>query len=186
MLERADFVKEHGGNMIMIDFVTAGFSAFQAIRSENLLPIHVHRTMHAAFTRNPKHGIAMNVLSLLVRLAGGDQLHVGAVFGKMEAEKEDVKRSIKNLTMPLAGLKKVFPVASGGVHPALVPEIIDFFGTDVVIQAGGGIHGHPDGTRAGAMAMRQAVEATMKGIPLKEYAKDHEELKKALKKWASK
>ena len=183
MLERADFVKEHGGNMIMIDFITAGFSAFQSLRFENILPIHVHRTMHAAFTRNPKHGIAMNVLATLVRLAGGDQLHVGAVFGKMEGDKEEVRRSAKNLTRRFAGLKPVFPVASGGLHPALVPEVIDFFGTDVVIQAGGGIHGHPDGTRAGAAAMRQAVEATLKGIPLKEYAKDHKELAKALKKW---
>jgi len=56
-------------------------------------------------------------------------------------------------------------------------------GKDVVLQAGGGIHGHPDGTIAGAKAMRQAVEASMKRIPLKQYAKTHEELKKALDKW---
>lgn len=49
---------------------------------------------------------------------------------------------------------------------------------------GGGIHGHPDGTVKGAMAMRQAVDATMKGISLKEYSKTHEELRKALEKWS--
>ncbi|HID72771.1 TPA: hypothetical protein EYP38_02410, partial [Candidatus Micrarchaeota archaeon] len=50
-------------------------------------------------------------------------------------------------------------------------------------QAGGGIHGHPKGTRVGAMAMRQAVDAAMEGIPLPKYAKTHKELAEALKKW---
>jgi len=44
-------------------------------------------------------------------------------------------------------------------------------------------HGHPDGTKAGATAMRQAVDASLKGIPLKIYAKTHGELRKALEKW---
>jgi len=48
---------------------------------------------------------------------------------------------------------------------------------------GGGIHGHPFGTRAGAKAARQAIEATMQGIPLKEYANTHEKLKLVLEKW---
>ena len=56
-------------------------------------------------------------------------------------------------------------------------------GKDVVIQAGGGIHAHPHGTVAGAKAMNQSVDATLKGISLKEYAKTHPELKEALKKW---
>ena len=56
-------------------------------------------------------------------------------------------------------------------------------GNDVVIQAGGGIHGHPKGTVRGAIAMRQAVDATLRKIPLKKYAKDHIELKEALDKW---
>jgi len=47
----------------------------------------------------------------------------------------------------------------------------------------GRIHGHPDGTRAGAAAARQAVEAFMKEISLEEFAEDCEELRKALEKW---
>ena len=58
-------------------------------------------------------------------------------------------------------------------------------GKDVVIQAGGGIHGHPRGTRIGAIAMRQAVDATLKKKSLKEYAKNHVELKEALDKWGN-
>jgi ribulose-bisphosphate carboxylase large chain len=77
----------------------------------------------------------------------------------------------------------VLPVASGGLHPRLVPALMTFFGKDFVIQAGGGIHGHRDGTIAGARAMRQAVDATMNGTRLEEYAKTHTELKTALEMW---
>jgi ribulose-bisphosphate carboxylase large chain len=47
------------------------------------------------------------------------------------------------------------------------------------------VHGHPDGTTAGARAMVQAVDAWRMQIPLKEYAKDHKELETALKFWGS-
>ena len=58
-----------------------------------------------------------------------------------------------------------------------------FFGKDFVIQAGGGIHGHTEGTVSGAKAMRQAVDATMQGVSLKEYAEAHKELRAALEIW---
>ena len=64
-----------------------------------------------------------------------------------------------------------------------MPALIEFFGEDFVIQAGGGIHGHRDGTVAGAVAMQQAVDATLHGVSLKEYAKEHTELRKALQIW---
>ena len=56
-------------------------------------------------------------------------------------------------------------------------------GNNIVLQAGGGIHWNPRGTRYGAMGMRQAIDAVMKNIPLKEYAKTHLELKDALDKF---
>ncbi len=79
--------------------------------------------------------------------------------------------------------KTTMPVASGGIHPGLVPALIETFGIDVVIQAGGGIHGHPAGSKTGALAMRHAVEATLQGKSLEEYAKTHVELRDALETW---
>jgi ribulose-bisphosphate carboxylase large chain len=56
-------------------------------------------------------------------------------------------------------------------------------GNDLVIQMGGGIHGHPNGTGAGARAARQAINATLEGVSLKKYAENHPELREALKMW---
>jgi ribulose-bisphosphate carboxylase large chain len=184
MLKRAESVVNHGGEYVMIDILTCGFAALQTLREQDFnLVIHAHRAGHAAFTRNPRHGISMRVVAKAARIIGVDQLHVGTVVGKMSETREEVAENCEALKTEMSGLKTVLPVASGGLHPGLVPALIHILGKDFVIQAGGGIHGHRDGTVAGAKAMRQAVDATMEGVSLSEYAKTHRELKAALETW---
>ena len=96
-------------------------------------------------------------------------------YNKVEADNEH-----KLFNQEWFNIKPVFPVSSGGVHPRLVPDIVEILGRDLIIQAGGGIHGHPDGTVAGAKAMRAAIEAVVEGISLEEKAEEVVELKKAL------
>ena len=147
------------------------------------VPIHVHRTMHGAFTKDPRHGINMLVLSKLVRMVGGDALHIGTLgVGKMAAGAHD-DSNLKACLGDDVPYKTVMPVCSGGVHPSLVADIIARSGMDVQIQAGGGVAGHPGGVRAGAMAMSQAVHAAYEGIPAAEYAESHPELRIALERW---
>lgn len=184
MLRRAEYMLSKGGEYVMVDILTCGFAALQTLREKDFnLVIHGHRAGHAAFTKNPKHGISMRVIAKIARIIGVDQLHVGTIVGKMYETREEVKENVEALKMDMAELKQCLPVASGGLHPGLVPALIEFFGKDFVIQAGGGIHGHKEGTIAGAKAMRQAVDAAMKGIPLHEYAKTRRELKTALQTW---
>ncbi len=184
MLRRAQFVEDHGGRVAMIDILTCGYSAVATLRKQGFnLILHGHRAMHAAFTKLPNHGIAMPVIVTASRLLGIDQLHVGTAVGKMSEDREEVEINIRKCKEPLANLKPTLPVASGGLHPRHVPSLIDIFGVDFIIQAGGGIHGHPRGTRVGAMAMRMAVDATMAGQSLEEYAKSHIELDEALNRW---
>ncbi len=173
-----------GGEYVMVDILTCGWSALQTLREQNReLVIHAHRAGHAAFTKNPNHGIAMRPIATVARIIGVDQLHVGTVVGKMSETKAEVLDNIDACKAEMGGLKPVLPVASGGLYPRLVPALLETFGNDVVIQAGGGIHGHPDGTVSGAKAMRQSVDATLKGMTLEDYAKTHKELKISLEKW---
>ena len=186
MLKRADDVVNQGGEYVMVDILTCGWSALQTLRDQNSkLVIHAHRAGHAAFTKNQKHGIAMRPIATVARIIGVDQLHVGTVVGKMSETKAEVLENIDACKAEMSGLMPVLPVASGGLYPRLVPSLLETFGNDVVIQAGGGIHGHPDGTVAGAKAMRQAVDATLKGSTLEDYAKTHRELKVSLEHWKS-
>jgi ribulose-bisphosphate carboxylase large chain len=184
MLRRGELVLRQGGEYVMIDILTCGFAALQTFRDQGFkVVIHAHRAGHAAVTRNLKHGVSMRVLAKVARIIGVDQLHVGTVVGKMSETREEVAENCEALKMQMSGLKPVMPVASGGLYPGLVPALIRFFGIDFVIQAGGGIHGHEDGTISGARAMRQAVEATLEGTSLKDFAENHSELRTALETW---
>ena len=199
MKKRADFVIDNGGEYVMVDIVTIGFSALQEIRDylENReVILHAHRAMHAAFTRNKKHGMTMLVLAKLMRLIGMDQLHTGTIVGKMEGGRQEVLEINKAITeLKIMGndlsildqewhnIKPTLPVASGGLSPLDVPELIKILGKDMVYQFGGGCHGHPDGTEAGARAIRQAIDAVLENSDLEEYAKTHAELARALEKW---
>jgi ribulose 1,5-bisphosphate carboxylase large subunit-like protein len=81
-------------------------------------------------------------------------------------------------------LKPTWPMASGGITPSMVPNVMHDLGNDIVIGSGGGIHAHPQGPVAGGKAFRQAIDATMKGISLEEYSKTHKELAASIKQWA--
>jgi ribulose-bisphosphate carboxylase large chain len=199
MMKRAQLVEELGGKYVMIDVVTAGFAAVQSLREADFkMAIHAHRAMHAAFTRNKKHGMSMMVLADMMRLIGVDQLHIGTVIGKLEGaldevteieeeiEKKVVKETKHHLSQDWRKMKPVLAVSSGGLHPGHLPFLVKHLGKDIVIQMGGGIHANKLGTAGGARAARQALDATMKKIPLKEYAKDHKELKATLKQWGTK
>jgi ribulose-bisphosphate carboxylase large chain len=183
MLKRAKLVADYNNEFVMVDMLIVGWAALQTIRNaceELKLAIHTHRAMHAAFTRNLRHGISLDVIVKLARLVGADNFHVGSV-GKMIGEKGEIKR-LAELCRKAWHLKPIFPVSSGGLHPGLVAEVMGLLGNDTIIQAGRGVHGHPDGTLAGARALRQAIDAVM-NEEVEKATKKHIELAKAIEKW---
>jgi len=187
MKRRADVVAAQGGRFVMVDVITTGWASVQSVRKhvEDLgLAIHAHRAMHAAFDRLPQHGVSMRVLAQVARLVGVDHIHTGtANLGKLE--NEDTAGINEWLAGDLYGLNDVLPVASGGLHPGTVEPLLDALGTEIMVQAGGGIHGHPDGTHAGAKALRAATEAYVDGVPLDDRAAEHSELGAAIEKWGT-
>jgi ribulose-bisphosphate carboxylase large chain len=199
MKKRAELLADSGWNYAMIDVVVAGTASIMTLRdycSDLGLAIHAHRAMHAAFDRNPNHGITMQFLAKIMRLIGVTQIHTGTAVGKLVGSKKevtilaDVLREQKTnavdhllLDQDWGAIRSVFPVSSGGLHPGLVPDVLDIYGIDLILLVSGGIHGHPKGTRAGARATVQSIEAWQEGIPLEEKAKKAPELAQALEKW---
>jgi ribulose-bisphosphate carboxylase large chain len=198
MLRRAKRVANAGGEYVMVDILTCGWAALQTLREacSNLkLAIHAHRAFHAAFTRNRLHGMSMLAVSDVARLTGVDQLHIGTVIGKLESPEEEVLALRDNLqrtnvhqgpntlAQNWGKVKSVFPVCSGGLHPGQIPALMKIVGADIIIQAGGGIWGHPDGGKAGATALRQAIEVGLNRTNLKDYASQHKELQRAIETW---
>ena len=176
MYERAEFAKQLGSVIIMIDLVI-GYTAIQSMAKwarKNGLILHLHRAGHGTYTRQKTHGISFRVISKWMRLAGVDHIHAGTVVGKLEGDPNAIQgfyntlRENKLAPNPIQGLyfeqdwasmPGVMPVASGGIHAGQMHQLLHYLGEDVVMQFGGGTIGHPDGIAEGATANRVAVEA---------------------------
>jgi len=202
-LRRLDTIAGQGSRYIMYDFLTAGFAASADVfkrASELGVIVHCHRAMHAVFTRQKNHGIHMRVVAKWLRLTGGDHLHTGTVVGKLEGSKAEtlgVIDLLRERVIPVnaerglyfeqdfAGLKTVWPVASGGIHVLNIPDLHRMYGNDAFWLFGGGTHGHPKGSRAGARANRVATEAVASGKTLDEAARTCPELREAMELWGN-
>jgi ribulose-bisphosphate carboxylase large chain len=212
MYERADFAKELGSVIVMID-LTVGYTAIQSMANwsrANGVLLHLHRAGHSTYTRQKTHGVNFRVISKWMRLAGVDHIHAGTVVGKLEGDPNivagfyDTLRLDKVAADPAKGLyfdqdwasmAPVMPVASGGIHAGQMHELLHLLGEDVVLQFGGGTIGHPSGIAAGAEANRVALEAMIKarnegrdylregGDILKAAAKHNRSLDTALTLW---
>jgi len=175
MYERAEFAKELGSVIIMVD-LTAGFTAIQSMAKwcrKNGVLLHLHRAGHSTYTRQKTHGVNFRVIAKWMRLAGVDHIHAGTVVGKLEGDLHSVQGYYKTLRTqytepdPMLGLyfeqdwasmPGVMPVASGGIHAGQMHLLLSYLGEDTILQFGGGTIGHPDGIAAGATANRVAVE----------------------------
>ena len=70
-------------------------------------------------------------------------------------------------------MKPVWHTASGGLHPGTIGESITRLGEDIIVQAGGGVLGHPWGIEAGVEAMVQARDIAMQKGDIKQWILDH-------------
>ena len=155
MYERAEFARNLGSVIVMIDLVV-GYTAIQSMAKwarRNDMILHLHRAGHSTYTRQKSHGVSFRVIAKWMRLAGVDHIHAGTVVGKLEGDPAttrgyyDVCRedyTPQNLAhgiffdQPWASLNKLMPVASGGIHAGQMHQLIDLLGEDVVLQFGGG------------------------------------------------
>jgi ribulose-bisphosphate carboxylase large chain len=176
MYERAEFAKSLGTAIIMIDLVI-GYTAIQSMAKwarRNDVILHLHRAGNSTYSRQKNHGMNFRVICKWMRMAGVDHIHAGTVVGKLEGDPLMIKGFYDTLRethtdMSLehglffdqdwASLRRVMPVASGGIHAGQMHQLIHYLGEDVVLQFGGGTIGHPQGIQAGATANRVALEA---------------------------
>jgi len=175
MYERAEFAKDLGSVIIMIDLVI-GYTAIQSMAKwcrKNDMILHLHRAGNSTYSRQKNHGMNFRVICKWMRMAGVDHIHAGTVVGKLEGDPLMIRGfydTLLDIHTPVslekglffeqdwASLNKVMPVASGGIHGGQMHQLLTYLGDDVVLQFGGGTIGHPMGIQAGAQANRVALE----------------------------
>ena len=176
MYERAEFAKELGSVIIMMD-LTVGYTAMQSMSKwarRNGMILHLHRAGHGTYTRQKTHGVSFRVIAKWCRMLGRrphPRRHRRRQARGRPGDDRGLLRHAATNHVPenpehgiyfdqdWASLAPVMPVASGGIHAGQMHQLLRYLGEDVILQFGGGTIGHPMGIAAGATANRVAVEA---------------------------
>jgi ribulose-bisphosphate carboxylase large chain len=159
-----DLVVDAGGTCVMVCINLVGLAGLEYIRRRARVPIHGHRTMFGAISRSEQVGFSFRAWQKLARLSGADHLHTNGISNKFYESDAEVLDSIEAVREPLLGLTPTVPVLSSGQWGGLAHATYSAIGTtDLLVLAGGGIHGHPDGSAAGVTSMRDAWESAARG-----------------------
>ena len=183
MLRRRDLLLAHGATCMMVSVHSVGLAGFVALRRAGGLPIHAHRCGWGALSRHPALGWSYVAWQKIWRLAGADHMHVNGLANKFSEADDSVIASARECLTPMFDTKPctVLPVFSSGQTARQAHGTwAALRSPDVLMTAGGGIMGHPDGPGAGVRALRQSWQAAMAGIPLEDHARRHPELGRAL------
>ncbi|UFJ39753.1 2,3-diketo-5-methylthiopentyl-1-phosphate enolase [Brevibacillus humidisoli] len=184
--ERAKRAVEAGAQCLLFNVLAYGYDALHRLAADPdiTIPLMAHPALAGAYYPSPDYGIATPLLlGKLMRLAGADLVLFPSPYGSVALDKQEALQVAANLTDSAVPVKQAFPVPSAGIHPGLVPQLYEDFGLQQVVNAGGGIHGHPGGAADGGRAFRAAIDAVVAGQTLDEAAQSSQPLAAALAKW---
>jgi ribulose-bisphosphate carboxylase large chain len=180
--ELHDIVVENGGGCIMVNAAALGYESLRELSEFTEVPIFAHRVFASASIRSPYLGMSLEVLNKLLRLGGADMILVGAIGGKVYGSDAEVVASARACNQAFHHLKRSVPASSGGQWAGKLAGNVAAFGhVDFLHLSGGGVFGHPMNAEAGARSLRQAWDAYSKGVSVEEYAREHLELRAALR-----
>ncbi|SFB91286.1 2,3-diketo-5-methylthiopentyl-1-phosphate enolase [Bacillus sp. 491mf] len=184
--EKAKQAVDAGADLLLFNVFAYGLDVLQALAEDNniSIPIMAHPAVSGTYITSKLYGVSSSLLlGKLLRYAGADFSLFPSPYGNVALQQEEALHLAKALTDENEPFKRSFPVPSAGIHPGLVPLLIRDFGEQCVINAGGGIHGHPSGAQGGGKAFRAAIDAALTNTPLHEV--DDSYLQAALRLWGN-
>ncbi|MBM3137726.1 MAG: ribulose 1,5-bisphosphate carboxylase [Chloroflexi bacterium] len=181
LIPNHDLAVRMGANALMLNSMTVGLSACRMLRSHSRVPLVSHFDLYGAMTQIPFQGIREQVFIKLQRLAGFDAILFAGFDSRMKSTHEDVLANVAACLSPMGNLKPSLPIPAGSQWAGSIAPLYEALGTiDFAVVPGRGVFEHPLGPHGGAFSLHQGWDAVKKGIPLDEYAQDHEELRLAI------
>jgi ribulose-bisphosphate carboxylase large chain len=177
-----DIAVEAGANALMINGMTTGLSAVRMLRKHTQVPLVGHFDFIAPFTRIPFHGVQSTLITKLQRIAGFDSIIMPGFGERMKTPDDEVLQNVQECLKPMANIKTSLPVPAGSQWAGSTARLYKKLGTvDFGIVPGRGVFEHPMGPKGGAASLQQGWQAVQKNVSIEAYARDHAELKAAIK-----
>ncbi len=125
--------------------------------------------------------VAPSVIVKLARLSGADIIFLERNTVETVGE-QDYKLCFKTVQVE-NGFKKSYLVLDGPMNPSMVEYLLKTYRRYIVLSTSEAVFNHPDGYSSGAKALRQAVDAVLRGESVFEAAEAHDELRRAIEAW---
>jgi len=123
-----------GLDAVLATPMLAGLAQFHTLVKENPdIAFMAHPSMAGGAIAPPF------LLGKLFRLLGADATVFPNYGGRFGYTKDDCRRLARNALEQRAGLKPCVPVPAGGMQLARIPELLEFYGRDVMLMIGGAL-----------------------------------------------
>ncbi|MBA4220968.1 MAG: ribulose 1,5-bisphosphate carboxylase [Methylobacterium sp.] len=132
--EQLRIIKEEGLDTAMVAPAILGLANIQQLRRDYPeIALLAHPSLAGAARIDPA------CLTTLWRLAGIDAVIFPNHGGRFGYSEETCQRIADAAIAPTPGLAAIAPVPAGGMSVARVPEMLDFYGRDVMLLIGGNL-----------------------------------------------
>lgn len=132
--EQLRIIKEEGLDTAMLAPAILGLANIQQLRRDYPeIALLAHPSLAGATRIDPA------CLTTLWRLAGIDAVIFPNHGGRFGYSEETCRRIADAAIAPTPGLAAIAPVPAGGMSVARVPEMLDFYGRDVMLLIGGNL-----------------------------------------------
>ena len=123
------------------------------------------RNVREAVQASARTPFREDVWQQLARLAGADHLHASGLGSKFYETDDEVAANVRSLLEPLGATTTPVPTLSSGQNVTTPgPTYAAVGSTDLLMLAGGGVAGHPDGPAAGVQSLRDAWAAAVASV----------------------
>jgi ribulose-bisphosphate carboxylase large chain len=135
MRRQVEFAGALGIDTMLIAPMIAGWSTFQAlVRDYPAVAFFAHPSMGGAARIAPEL-----LIGKLFRLIGADAVIFPNHGGRFGYTPEVCRQLAEQALMPHDGIRSSIPVPAGGMTVERVPEMLDFYGADVMLLIGGNL-----------------------------------------------
>lgn len=160
-LARAQFAVRRGAGGVEIAPGLAGWDTLRLLRDAEDIqaPIFFHPALLGTYTISREFGVALPVLfGKIPRLAGADAVIFTNYGGRFPTSRYDCQLLKEAAVQQEAGHKPVFLMPGGGMTLGRIPEIVDFYGEDVIILISGGLFTSGPDLIENCRKFRRAIE----------------------------
>jgi ribulose-bisphosphate carboxylase large chain len=154
-------IKANAGGLLISPFLT-GLDCVRYIAESDGIdkPIMSHPSFTGIFYTGPDSGIAPEiVLGKIFRLIGIDSSVYPNYGGRFSFSRETCFSIARSLTGRLHHIRSSFPTPAGGMDIENIPEVMKFYGNDIILLIGGSLYSRSDDLEDNARYFCEKVKA---------------------------